>query len=130
MSFATAFKLFLALFFFLFTAVCAAPIQTRDVFVPQVLYPKSGTWWTVGQRHNVTWDISSPPAQITNPVGKIYLRKGQATLLEHTLASDFDITIGRTEITVPDVLPGDDYAVVLFGDSGNFSPVFTIAAVA
>jgi len=120
--------LFLLLFFSFFTALSAAPIQARDVFVPQVLYPKASTLWFVGQRHNVTWDVSSPPAQITNPTGKIYLRKGQTTLVDNALASGFDITTGRTEITVPDVAPGDDYAIVLFGDSGNFSPYFKIAA--
>lgn len=63
-----------------------------------------------------------------------------------TLASGFDILDGTVPITVPAVEPGDDYAVVrecnvpilmtlglayiscclVFGDSGNFSPAFTI----
>jgi len=128
MNFSTA---ILALFFCLFTAVGAAPIQARDVFVPPVTYPKTGTVWIVGQHHNVTWDVSNAPAEkdITNSIGRIYLRKGDITLLNVTLASGFQITNGRTEVKVPDgLVPDDDYSVVLLGDSGNFSPQFTILA--
>ncbi|OCH85233.1 hypothetical protein OBBRIDRAFT_740243 [Obba rivulosa] len=48
--------------------------------------------------------------------------------LDHPLAEDVDLTRGHVEIQVPSVTPGDDYIVVLFGDSGNRSPRFTIAA--
>lgn len=62
-----------------------------------------------------------------------------------TLASDFDILLGRIEIKVPSVPPSNDYRIVreydvpewrippadtpraVFGDSGNWSPEFTIA---
>ncbi|EIW51862.1 uncharacterized protein TRAVEDRAFT_32323 [Trametes versicolor FP-101664 SS1] len=102
-----------------------AGLEKRDVFVPPVLYPHAGTVWTKGQRHNVTWDTSSAPVNITNKVGTILLRKGDlATPL--VLASGFDILLGRIEVTVPWVIPDSDYSVVLFGDSGNFSPEFTI----
>ncbi|KAK7694118.1 hypothetical protein QCA50_003694 [Cerrena zonata] len=54
--------------------VTEASLEKRDVFVPPVLYPHAGTVWTSGQRHNVTWDVSNPPKQITNGKGMILLR--------------------------------------------------------
>ena len=45
---------------------------------------------------------------------------------ENPLAKDFPITAGHTEITVPSVTTRDSYILVLFGDSGNASPMFTI----
>ena len=33
-------------------------------------------------------------------------------LLEHPLASNFSILLGSINVTVPDVEPGDDYAIV------------------
>ncbi|KAH9928443.1 uncharacterized protein BXZ73DRAFT_48470 [Epithele typhae] len=119
-----------ALFASWLQAVLAAPAPyevqgKRDVFVPPVLYPRSGTVWTKGQRHNVTWDTSNAPTQITNKQGIVQLRKGD-TATPLILAADFDILLGRIEVTVPWVVPGSDYSIVLFGDSGNFSPTFTI----
>ncbi|KAJ7648700.1 hypothetical protein DFH06DRAFT_572298 [Mycena polygramma] len=105
--------------------VQATPIASRDVFVPPILYPKAGTVWTVGQRHNVTWDISNHPTHITNSVGFILLRKGGLTT-PVILEDNFSILRGRIEVTVPRVVDGTDYQLVLFGDSGNFSPNFTI----
>ncbi|KAJ7097172.1 hypothetical protein B0H15DRAFT_825052 [Mycena belliarum] len=100
-------------------------LQTRDVFVPPVLEPTAGTVWVVGQPELVSWDTSSAPVNITNKVGRIMLRKGGLTT-SVTLADNFDILIGQITVTVPSVEDGDDYEVVLFGDSGNFSPPFTI----
>lgn len=46
----------LVLFFLgLLAVVSAAPMVKRDVFVPPILYPKAGTVWKVGDKHNVTW---------------------------------------------------------------------------
>ncbi|MFJ3221146.1 GPI anchored serine-threonine rich family protein [Kitasatospora sp. NPDC086801] len=100
----------------------------RDVFVPRILSPRAGTVWRTGERVDVTWDVSDPPTQITNRTGLIALRVGDVTLLDRILASDFDILLGRVEVTVPDVPPGDDYRVVLSGDSGNWSEPFTITS--
>jgi hypothetical protein len=47
-------------------------------------------------------------------------------LLAVILAQNFDPRKGSVNVTVPLVLNGTDYQVVLFGDSGNFSPAFTI----
>ncbi|KAK0457227.1 uncharacterized protein EV420DRAFT_1271664 [Desarmillaria tabescens] len=111
----------------LFALVLAGPVNLdeRDVFVPPILYPHSGTVWTIKQRHNVTWDTSNAPVNITNSRGYILLRKAnRATPL--ILAEGFDILLGRIEVTVPWVIQGDDYSLVLFGDSGNWSDNFTI----
>ncbi|KAI0351565.1 hypothetical protein OH77DRAFT_1498514 [Trametes cingulata] len=127
MKFAFALALFASLAQLVFAAPAAlvASLEKRDVFVPPVLYPHAGTVWTKGQRHNVTWDTTNAPVNITNKVGTILLRKGDLTT-PLVLASGFDIRLGRIEVTVPWVLPDSDYSVVLFGDSGNFSPQFTI----
>jgi len=105
----------------------ALPVHlgVRDVFVPPILYPTAGTIWRVGEEHQVTWDTSDHPVNITNKVGKIMLRKGDFTT-PLILANDFDILLGQANVTVPWVEDGDDYQVVVFGDSGNFSPEFTI----
>ncbi|OJT13975.1 hypothetical protein TRAPUB_9459 [Trametes pubescens] len=113
----------------LFAVVSALPLALRDVFVPPVTYPHAGTVWKVGQHHNVTWDTTNAPVNITNKVGMIVLAKGGLLQdLANPLAKDFDILKGRFEIQVPNVTPGDDYTIVLFGDSGNDSANFTITA--
>ncbi|KZP20308.1 hypothetical protein FIBSPDRAFT_861835 [Athelia psychrophila] len=111
-----------ALFFALFSALSltsAAPLSLdkRDVYDPPVTYPHSGTVWKVGAKHNVTWNTSNPPKQITNTIGQIYLRHGDSTQ-PTALASGFSILDGHKEITVPS----------LMGDSGNWSDEFKIEA--
>ncbi|KIK67385.1 hypothetical protein GYMLUDRAFT_37498 [Collybiopsis luxurians FD-317 M1] len=118
------------IFTFLFVLVSLAqayPISSmkRDVFVPQILSPKGGESWVVGQTQSIIWNVSSPPAQITNPVGQILLRKGGSTQ-NVTLAGNFSILAGNVSFIVPCVTPDDDYSIILFGDSGNLSPVFSI----
>ncbi|KAI0826906.1 hypothetical protein BC628DRAFT_1338730 [Trametes gibbosa] len=111
----------------IFAVVSALPLALRDVFVPPVTYPHAGTVWKVGQHHNVTWDTTNAPVNITNKLGKVVLAKGGRLDYEHPLIKDFDILKGRIEVQVPDVTPGDDYTIVLFGDSGNNSHNFTIS---
>jgi len=110
-------------------SVTAMPVdeslQKRDVFTPPVLYPHNGTVWYSGQRHNVTWDTSFHPVNITNKIGFIILRFGEIET-PLVLADNFNILDGRVEITVPYVLSGTDFSVVLFGDSGNWSDQFEI----
>ncbi|KAJ7698043.1 hypothetical protein B0H17DRAFT_1051029 [Mycena rosella] len=120
-------KFFASLLALMSTAALAAamPLEARDVYVPPVTYPHAGTVWTVGQTHNVTWDKSDPPVNITNKVGRIMLRKDGLTT-PIILQENFSILLGRIEVKVPWVEDGDDYQIVLFGDSGNFSPEFTI----
>lgn len=38
-----------------FLTVLAAPLGSRDVYVPPVLYPRQGTVWLVGEQHHVVW---------------------------------------------------------------------------
>ena len=48
----------LSLFSFLLSFLAfayALPIAVRDVFVPPVTSPTTGTIWTVGSQQNVTW---------------------------------------------------------------------------
>ncbi|KAK0489254.1 hypothetical protein IW261DRAFT_1443944 [Armillaria novae-zelandiae] len=104
----------------------ATPIHVaRDVYAPPVTSPDASAVWTINTTQTVSWDTSNPPAQITNRFGSIRLRKGDYTL-PLILADGFDILLGKMEVTVPWVTEGDDYAIVLFGDSGNWSPKFTI----
>ncbi|KAF8234311.1 hypothetical protein L208DRAFT_1394344 [Tricholoma matsutake] len=113
----------------LFGYVASAPLSVRDVFVPPILYPGEGTVWEAGRTYHVVWDVSNPPAQITNKLGEIVLANKGYLNLAYPLAKDFDILLGRYEVKIPaDTVPGTEYAVVLFGDSGNFSPNFTITA--
>ncbi|KAJ6538380.1 hypothetical protein DFH09DRAFT_833421, partial [Mycena vulgaris] len=106
--------------------VGARPTASRDVFVPPILYPHAGTVWTSFQRHNVTWDTTGAPKSISN-AGMLLLAKGGLEApCKFILAKGFDLRVGRFEIEVPHVLAGTDYQLVLFGDSGNLSPIFTI----
>ncbi|KAJ7499961.1 hypothetical protein FB451DRAFT_1207088 [Mycena latifolia] len=99
-------------------------VQPRDVFVPPILYPHAGTVWYSFQRHNVTWNTTDAPATISNEA-LLLLAKGGVEA-PFILAKGFDLRKGRLEIEVPYVLSGTNYQLVLFGDSGNLSPIFTI----
>lgn len=111
---------------FSFFTVFAAPLESRDVFVPPVLYPNENAVWIVGESRYVVWNTTGAPVNITNSIGQIYLRQNGMTS-NVSLASGFSILLGSLVVEVPDVeQDGDDYQLVLFGDSGNFSPMFTI----
>ncbi|KAJ7159233.1 hypothetical protein C8R43DRAFT_1064138 [Mycena crocata] len=100
-------------------------MQTRDVYAPPVTYPRAGTVWIVGQKHNVTWDTKHHTVNITNKIGRIMLRKDNLTT-PVILQENFSILLGKIQVRVPWVEDGDHYAYMFFGDSGNFSPHFTI----
>ena len=120
----TVFSFMLSLLAFAY----ALPIAIRDVFVPPVTSPTTGDQWSIGSQQNVTWDTSDAPESITNRQGQVVLAKSGLLDVEHPLASGFDILQGWITVTVPDVTPGDDYTIVLFGDSGNDSGVFSIVS--
>ena len=65
----------LAALLFASTTVLAAPVgfNTRDVWAPRILYPTEGTQWNVGGTYTVTWVTDQKPAQVTNPIGTLYL---------------------------------------------------------
>ncbi|KAG1906596.1 uncharacterized protein F5891DRAFT_472668 [Suillus fuscotomentosus] len=109
----------------LFSLSLSAPMR-RDVFVPPIIYPKSGVVWIAGQHHNVTWETDGAPVSITNGIGRVYLANNTIIDLDHPLAIGFDILDGRVSVQVPSVPTGQNYSLVLFGDSGNYSPQFTI----
>ncbi|KAI8994257.1 hypothetical protein BD414DRAFT_411938 [Trametes punicea] len=119
------------------SAVSAAPTvftepKTEIVYRPHITSPKAGDVWPVGTTQTVTWDTSDIPDDAKNQTGLIllgYLEDGDTDEhlgVDHPLASNFPITAGSVEVTVPDVKPRDDYVAILFGDSGNASPKFTI----
>jgi hypothetical protein len=110
----------------LFAYAFSLPVVIRDVYAPRIISPHQGDVWVIDQYRDVTWNVSNPPTQITNPNGTLYLRKGNVTFLNSTLATNFSILLGTIKVRVPRVEPGDDYRVVLFGDSGNWSPPFII----
>ncbi|EPT05163.1 hypothetical protein FOMPIDRAFT_1021500 [Fomitopsis schrenkii] len=113
--------------FSLFALVSAYPVR-RDVYVPQILTPDASTVWVVGQTYNVTWDTSDAPEHITNLYGRVVLATNGLEDYENPLVANFSILLGSIPVTAPDVVPGNDYAIVLLGDSGNFSPNFTITS--
>lgn len=108
------------------------PISRRGVWSPKITSPTLGTVWTGNENVRVTWDVSSPPSDITNPNGKLvlgYVEDGsdnEHLQLDPPLAAGFDIRNGFVDFKVPQVEDRNDYIVVLFGDSGNRSPAFTI----
>ncbi|KAK7437688.1 hypothetical protein VKT23_018404 [Stygiomarasmius scandens] len=84
---------FAALFASASVSSYATPVEQRaalDVFVPQITSPVAGDVWVVGEKKNVTWDVSDPPTQITNSKGTLFLRKGNLTTTD-VLAAGFDI---------------------------------------
>ncbi|KAG1816076.1 uncharacterized protein BJ212DRAFT_1272472 [Suillus subaureus] len=99
----------------------------RDVWVPTIIEPTSASTWSAGGTYSVTWDTSSKPSEVTNPIGKVYLRQGDATQSD-PIASGFELSDGEVKVTIPDDTAAGEYMVVLFGDSGNWSEEFAINA--
>ncbi|EKM81594.1 hypothetical protein AGABI1DRAFT_83074 [Agaricus bisporus var. burnettii JB137-S8] len=119
------FTVFTILGSFVVEAVPTAQPEKRDVFVPRITSPVAGDVWNSNQQAQVTWDTSDAPENITNSKGVVVLRRGDlATPV--VLAGGFNILDGSVSFDVPLVFSGDDYSITLFGDSGNFSPTFTI----
>ncbi|KAF7431220.1 hypothetical protein PC9H_006941 [Pleurotus ostreatus] len=110
-------------------AVLNVARAAQDVFVPHIESPKLGDVLVVGDSLTVTWDTSNAPENITNTEGRVMLRQGPVTFPFY-LARGFSILKGSVTFTVPDVVPSDQYQLVLFGDSGNFSPPFSIVSAA
>ncbi|KAG9315610.1 hypothetical protein JVU11DRAFT_3251 [Chiua virens] len=119
---------------FLFSSVFALPValqvSQRDVVDPQITSPGSTTVWHVNAEETVTWSTTGLPANQTNPVGRLVLgylyNNSENLMLDSPLATNINYSVGYAQITVPNVPTRDDYIVVLFGDSGNASPKFTI----
>jgi len=112
------------------SVVSASPVtverSAQDVWAPKVTFPIAGAAFVVGNSYTFLWDTSDAPAQITNKFGAVILRKADLST-PVVLAGNFPITDGAVNVTIPWVLSGSDYSVTLFGDSGNFSPTFSIS---
>ncbi|KAF9069445.1 hypothetical protein BDP27DRAFT_1325357 [Rhodocollybia butyracea] len=124
MMFSTSFIASALAFLTATSSVSAAP---TDVWDPTITSPVAGTVWVIGTEVNVTWSTANEPAQVSNG-GKVVLAQNKAEIL--TLSPSFDLAAadGFFTVTVPVVVPNDNYQIVLFGDSGDFSPSFTISA--
>ncbi|KAJ7600821.1 hypothetical protein C8J56DRAFT_768118, partial [Mycena floridula] len=102
------------------------------VWRPQILSPKANFSWVAGAKHNVTWKTSDIPNEKRQAVGEILLgHKGNSSEnldLKHPLAKGFPLSRGWVTCQLPaNVVPRNDYFVILFGDSGNSSPIFTVS---
>ncbi|KAF7297717.1 hypothetical protein MKEN_01395100 [Mycena kentingensis (nom. inval.)] len=97
-----------------------------DVWAPTVLYPSEGAILTSGESCTLVWNATNPPAHISNGAFVLLRRNGRS--YPFVLAKDFDLRAGSVTFPLPEVFSGDDYSFVLFGDSGNFSPLFTICS--
>ncbi|KAI0778413.1 hypothetical protein BD413DRAFT_440261, partial [Trametes elegans] len=111
----------------------AVALFPRDVWSPPVVHPDAGTVWTAGSKVKVVWDTSTRPSHVTNWEGRVVLghyEDGDDTNehldFDHPLAEGFNLTQGHVNVQVPNVSPSNEYIIVLFGDSGNRSPKFTI----
>ncbi|KAF8499500.1 hypothetical protein JB92DRAFT_2981085 [Gautieria morchelliformis] len=133
------------------TTVGAAPtLQLRDIFSPPILVPNAATVWFAGQHQNILTmiprDASNPPKSISNGASIMLKTAVPSDWIPLTLAKGFSLLDGRHEIVVPtNVTSRDDWEIVyksriyvclminesslsmiVFGDSGNVSPAFTI----
>ncbi|KAI6115797.1 hypothetical protein EDD16DRAFT_654224 [Pisolithus croceorrhizus] len=116
--------------FSLVSCVLTAPLSTRDVVAPPITSPTASTVWTVGDTETVTWSTANLPTNVTNPNGMLVLgyvaNNSENLMLQSPLAVNLSYSAGQAQITVPNVPTGNNYIIVLFGDSGNASPQFTI----
>ncbi|KIY63348.1 hypothetical protein CYLTODRAFT_382402 [Cylindrobasidium torrendii FP15055 ss-10] len=112
----------------LFSLASATPVGPLDIWTPTITNPTAATVWTVGQTVEVTWATDDAPENVSNG-GEVVLGKG-TNFLYNVIVDHFDLKAanGAITVTVPEVEAGDDYFVVLFGDSGNASDKFTIQA--
>ncbi|GAB5585602.1 hypothetical protein Unana1_00502 [Umbelopsis nana] len=109
------------------------------VYSPKITKPDKTTKWRAGESFTVTCNLFRDPDSAGIPIpdsvnGTIklgYLLNGDK-YNEHLywdLADKFRLNSGSQRITLPkDLETRSTYIVVLFGDSGNASPEFTIKA--
>ncbi|KAL0069877.1 hypothetical protein AAF712_003147 [Marasmius tenuissimus] len=116
---------------FLYASIAiASPLVPRIVFNPKIISPDANTVWEVGTTQTVKWDPTGLPLDtLTGQVVLGHLEgsdPNEHLQLNPPLAKGFLIKDGEVTITIPDVPSRKDYIVVVFGDSGNASPKFTI----
>ncbi|KAI0720577.1 hypothetical protein C8T65DRAFT_293498 [Cerioporus squamosus] len=124
------------------TAVFAAPAvfdpsgaKIDVVYRPHITAPVEGDSWPVASEQTVTWDASDIPPEALYQTGVLLLghvedgSSDEHLDIQNPLASGFQIKNGAVNVTVPEVVPRNDYIVVLIGDSGNASGKFSITIV-
>ncbi|KAF9371997.1 hypothetical protein CPB97_001544 [Podila verticillata] len=107
-------------------------IVSAIIINPKITSPTAHVVWPARSTQTVTWstkDIEDKNATGTIVLG--YLSGKEGDLNEHLdymhpLATGFKLTKGSQQIVIPNVVERTTYIIVLFGDSGNASPEFTI----
>ncbi|GJE98417.1 GPI anchored serine-threonine rich family protein [Phanerochaete sordida] len=114
-------------FFAALVAASGAAARVLDVWDPAITSPTAESVWHAGGTYNVTWETADAPASISEG-SRVVLSKDFYEDYYNPLAQGFDLRAGWVTVTIPPTtVPGDDYQIVLFGDSGNYSPTFSIA---
>ncbi|KAH9841483.1 uncharacterized protein C8Q71DRAFT_331765 [Rhodofomes roseus] len=125
---------------FAFAASAALALAAPASFIPiaddiilwsaDIQSPNVFSVWPVGSTQTIKWDPSQVPQTAANHTGIVllgYYEDDSENLDTQTpLVAGFQIADGQVDITVPNVTERNDYIVVLFGNSGNASPTFTI----
>ncbi|KAJ7245023.1 hypothetical protein B0H12DRAFT_795021 [Mycena haematopus] len=107
----------LCLFLF-FSAILAAPLDSRTAYAPPITSPNAQSVWKVGEVETVTWNATGIPAGVTGQVQLGYLDpNSEGEHLSTILATGFNLTDEQVNITVPSVVTRTSYVIVLFGDS-------------
>ncbi|KAG0336661.1 hypothetical protein BG004_007947 [Podila humilis] len=110
-----------------------AAVVNAIIINPKITSPSAGDVWPAGSTQTVTWetkDVDRADREGVLVLG--YLSKDPNDWNEHLdlkrpLAIGFKLMDGQHEVIIPkDKGPLDRYIIVLFGDSGNASPKFTI----
>ncbi|TFK37432.1 hypothetical protein BDQ12DRAFT_685317 [Crucibulum laeve] len=106
------------------TIVSAAPTENVVArFSAVILSPNSASVWPANTVQTVTWDPAGEP----DTDSLLLLVKGGTLFGNHRLAANFSITAGSVDVTVPDVVAGDDYQLAFFGTGqGVVSQEFTV----
>ncbi|KAF5340718.1 hypothetical protein D9611_007434 [Ephemerocybe angulata] len=133
------FAVFISILLLAATASWAAPIaatpdsEVQRVISPHITSPEQDDFWVKGSRQIVRWDTDKLDKESLNSNGLVVLgwsepgSDNEHLDLENPLASNFSLAEGWIEVEVPEeVETRENYFIVLFGDSGNISPSFTI----
>ncbi|KAF9308903.1 hypothetical protein BG003_010435 [Podila horticola] len=99
---------------------------------PKITSPEADVEWPAGSTQTIKWNTEHVDNH--NATGSLvlgYLSDDISDMSEHLdythpLAADFKLIDGSLDIVIPNVVTRKTYIIVLFGDSGNASPKFTI----
>ncbi|KIY71197.1 hypothetical protein CYLTODRAFT_419050 [Cylindrobasidium torrendii FP15055 ss-10] len=109
--------------------------QTFIVWNPRISSPSDAEepWnWAMGERRNITWLTDDIPDQFRSTNSKAILgywddqSPGENLNFDQPLAQDFPLVDGWVEAEMPWEIEAREYFFVLFGDSGNRSPSFSV----